>query len=63
MRDTTRIMKATPNEREKILAYFGDQVRDDPVIHLEKVAIERVGANAHDIWDVHCQASRWWAVT
>jgi hypothetical protein len=36
---------------------------DDPVVHLEKVAVERVGANVHDIWDVHCLDSRWWAVT
>ena len=56
-------MKATPSEREVVLAHFEDQMGDDPVVHLEKVAVERVGANVHDIWDVHCENSRWWAVS
>jgi hypothetical protein len=55
-------MKATPSEREEVLTYFKSQVAHDPVIHLEKVATERVGANVHDIWDAHCQHSRWWVV-
>jgi hypothetical protein len=38
-------------------------MEDDLVVHLEKVAVERVGANVYDIWDVHCENSRWWAVT
>src|ERR1035437_9517734 len=56
-------MKATPSEREEILSFFEGQIGDDPVVHLEKVAVERVGANVHDIWDVHCENSRWWAVS
>jgi hypothetical protein len=56
-------MKETPTERESILAYFEAQSGDDPVVHLEKVAVERVGANVYEIWDVHCRDSRWWAVT
>jgi ribosomal protein L32 len=56
-------MKATPSERDEVLAYFEGQADDDPVVHLEKVAVERVGAVVHDIWDVHCRDSRWWAVT
>jgi len=56
-------MKATPSEREVVLAYFEDQMGDDPLVRLEKVAVERVGANVHDIWDVHCENSRWWAVS
>ena len=56
-------MKATPIEREEVRAYFQAQMEDDPVIHLEKVAVERVGANVHDIWDVHCENSRWWAAS
>src|ERR1035437_9518237 len=61
--DEDQAMKATPGEREEVLAYFDAQMQDDPVVHLEKVAVERVGANVHDIWDVHCERSRWWAVT
>ena len=43
--------------------YFAAQMADDPVVHLEKVAVERVGSALHDIWDVHCRASRWWAIS
>ena len=56
-------MKATSHERDTVLAQFEAQVGDDPVVHLEKVAVERVGAVVHDIWDVHCRDSRWWAVS
>jgi hypothetical protein len=56
-------MKATASERDEVLAYFEAQAGDDPVVHLEKVAVERVGVLVHDIWDVHCQESRCWAVT
>jgi hypothetical protein len=56
-------MKATAKERVAVLAYFEVQMGGDPVVHLEKVAVERVGANVHDIWDVHCESSRWWAVS
>lgn len=56
-------MKATPHERERVRAYFEAQLDDDPVVHLERVAVERVGAVVHDVWDVHCRATRWWAVS
>lgn len=46
-------MKATPRERDTVVAYFEAQLDDDPVVHLEKVAVERVGSIVHDIWDVH----------
>ncbi|GLY19941.1 hypothetical protein Kisp01_69550 [Kineosporia sp. NBRC 101677] len=55
-------MKTSPQERESIRNYFSWQMPDDPVVHLEKVAIERVGSVLHDIWDVHCTSSRWWAI-
>ena len=56
-------MKSTRGEQDVIFAYFKDQMADDPLVHLEKVAVERVGANVHDVWDVHCENSRWWAVS
>lgn len=55
-------MKASPQEREAVLAYFAHQMPDDEAVHLEKVAVERVGSSLHDIWDVHCRESRWWAI-
>lgn len=56
-------MKASGLEREQLLEYFAAQMADDPVVHLEKVAVERVGSVLHDIWDVHCKGSRWWAIS
>lgn len=56
-------MKASELEREQVLDYFAAQMADDPVVHLEKVAVERVGSVLHDIWDVHCKGSRWWAIS
>jgi len=56
-------MKASVQERESIQDYFAWQMPDDPVVHLEKVAVERVGSVLHDIWDVHCTDSRWWAIS
>jgi hypothetical protein len=56
-------VKASDLEREQVLDYFAAQMADDPVVHLEKVAVERVGSVQHDIWDVHCRGSRWWAVS
>lgn len=56
-------MKASDIEREQVLDYFAAQMTDDPVVHLEKVAVERVCSVQHDIWDVHCTGSRWWAIS
>jgi ribosomal protein L37E len=56
-------MIASTVERDSILSYFEGQMPDDHVVHLEKVAVERVGSMVHDIWDVHCEKSHWWAVT
>lgn len=56
-------MKASNVEREQVADYFAAQMADDPVVHLEKVAAERVGSVLHGIWDVHCKDSRWWAIS
>lgn len=56
-------MKASAQEREAVLTYVQHQMPADEVVHLEKVAVERVGSVLHDIWDVHCHESRWWAIS
>lgn len=56
-------MRASRWEREQVRSYFESQWPDDPIVHFEKVASERVASILHDIWDVHCADSRWWAVT
>jgi len=39
------------------------QARKERVIHLEKVATERVFDRRHDVWDVHTNRRRWWVIT
>jgi hypothetical protein len=55
-------MRATNREKDDIRAYVEDQAHEK-VVHLEKSASEMVGPVRHDIWDVHCEGSRWWVVT
>ncbi|MFF0790864.1 hypothetical protein [Streptomyces spiralis] len=55
-------MRATDQEKAHIRAYVEDQAQEK-VVHLEKAASELVGPVRHDIWDVHCEDSRWWVVT
>lgn len=55
-------MRATKREKDQIRAYAERQA-GEPVVHLEKVASELVGAVRHEVWDVHCLRSRWWGVT
>lgn len=56
-------MRATAWEHDRVRDYFKAQWPDDPVVHLEKVASERVGSLVYDIWDVHCTGGRWWALS
>ena len=55
-------MRTSKRERDEIRVYVESQAHEE-VVHLEKVASELVGPVHHDIWDVHCQGSRWWVVT
>lgn len=55
-------MRSTRRERDEISAYVESQAHEQ-VVHLEKAASEMVGPVRHEIWDVHCEASRWWVVT
>ena len=56
-------MRSTATEKQSIREYFESVGPKDPIVHLEKVAVERVGSVVYDIWDVHCAGERWWAVT
>lgn len=56
-------MKSAASEYERIQEYWDGQCPEDPVIHLEKAASERVGSVSHDIWDLHADSGRWWIVT
>lgn len=43
--------------------YFETQFRDESVVHLERVANERVFGREYDIWDVHTDRGRWWVIS
>lgn len=55
-------MRSSRGERDAIKAYVEWQSPDDAVVHVEKVAVERVAGTVHTVWDVHCRDSRWWVV-
>ena len=55
-------MAADEHGEETIRDYVELQAGEE-VVHVEKAASERVGPVRHDIWDVHCESSRWWVVT
>jgi hypothetical protein len=56
-------MRATNAQRDEVTVYFESQSQGEAVIHLERVASERVGGVLHDVWDVHTEEGRWWVVT
>lgn len=50
-------------EAQTIKEYVEWQARDEKVLHVEKVASERIFGREHDVWDVHTDKERWWVVT
>lgn len=57
-----RNTRASTGEKDAIRAYVEGEAHEK-VIHLERAASELVGPVRHNIWDVHCAASRWWVLT
>lgn len=47
---------------EDVRSYVESQAHES-VVHLEHAASELVGSTRYEIWDVHCETSRWWVVT
>jgi hypothetical protein len=50
-------------EAQAIRDYMAREARDEKVLHVEKVASERIFGREHDVWDVHTDKERWWVVT
>lgn len=57
------MLKATQQERDRILDYLSDQAPDENVELAQKVYSEQVHSVTHDIWDVHTDRARWWVIT
>jgi hypothetical protein len=54
---------AAHTEHERWIADYVQVEANERVVHLEKVASRQNGALRHEIWDVQCESSRWWAIT
>jgi hypothetical protein len=51
------------HEERRVRDYMAGQASDEKVLHVEKLASERVFDRLHDLWDVHTDRERWWVVT
>ncbi|MDA0160884.1 WD40 repeat domain-containing protein [Solirubrobacter ginsenosidimutans] len=50
------------DEERQIIEYVEIEACEG-VVSLEKVDSARLGSVRHDIWDVQCESTRWWAIT
>jgi hypothetical protein len=50
------------DEERQIVEYVEIEACEG-VVSLEKVRSERLGTVRHDLWDVRCESTRWWAIT
>ena len=57
------MLKATEQERQRVLSYMSDQASDETVEFVQKVYSEQLHSLRHDIWDVHTNRERWWVIT
>lgn len=51
------------HEEWYIRDYVNSQSRDDRARLVQKVGSRRVIGRVHDMYDVHCERSRWWVIT
>lgn len=58
------LFRQSEDEAQRIREYVEWQSRgDEAVLHVEKVASERVFGRDYDVWDVHTDKERWWVIT
>lgn len=58
------LFRHSENEAQQIRDYVEWQAHgEEQVLHVEKVASERVFGREYDVWDVHTDKERWWVVT
>ena len=58
------LFRQSENEAQRIQEYVEWQAHgDETVLHVEKVASERVFGREYDVWDVHTDKERWWVIT
>jgi predicted Zn-ribbon and HTH transcriptional regulator len=58
------LFKHSEREAQGIKDYVEWQAHgEEKVLHVEKVASERIFGREHGVWDVHTDKERWWVVT
>jgi hypothetical protein len=58
------LFRQSENDGQRIREYVEWQAHgDETVLHVEKVASERVLGREYDVWDVHTDKERWWVIT
>lgn len=58
-----RLPELPEHEARYIRDYVNSQSHDDPAGLVQKVGSRRVMGRVHDMYDVHCERSRWWVIT
>jgi len=58
-----KVRQDAEHEQRHVREYIECEAPDEKVVHLEKVASERVFDRKHDVWDVHTDRARWWVIT
>lgn len=51
------------HEERSIRDYVNGQSHDDQVTLVQKIGSERVFGQLHELYDVHCERSRWWVIS
>ncbi len=58
------LFRHSEHETQEIKDYVEWQAHgEENVLHVEKVASERIFGREHNVWDVHTDKERWWVVT
>jgi predicted Zn-ribbon and HTH transcriptional regulator len=58
------LFRHSEHEAQEIKEYVEWQTHGaEKVLHVEKVASERIFGREYDVWDVHTDKERWWVVT
>ncbi len=58
-----RLPELPEHEARYIRDYVNSQSQDDEAGLVQKVGSRRVMGRVHDMYDVHCERSRWWVIT
>lgn len=57
------MLTATPEEHQRVIAYFESQADGVAVTMAQKVYSETIINAIHDVWDIHADGERWWVIT